>query len=153
MFATTLSLALRKLLLAVVLYNSRMLTSNRDIQSSEEPRTAGVLHMLSLMSNMPEQRGEMSVFYLDPPNKKKHELHSLTAHRKQAQRAWTSVLRCDLDKSQRKRVLELMAYQIAPCFAKVEMLMDFFNRLIQYWWFNIAHGTVRSILPYTAEES
>jgi len=88
-------------------------------------RTENVLHMLSAIHNVPEQEVEKGGFYLDPPSRKKHDLYSLAAHKRQAQKAWMCVLRQDLDKAQRKRMLDLMSHRIAPWFAKVEMLMDF----------------------------
>lgn len=81
--------------------------------------------MLSSIENISEQNVEMSAFYVNPPSKKKHELYSIAAHKKQAQKAWLSVLRHDIDDHHRKQVLDLMAHRIAPWFARVEMLMDF----------------------------
>ena len=74
---------------------------------------------------MPGSSDELGSFYVDPPKKKKHPLHSLSQHKKQAQEAWLALMEIGLSKDQRKKVLEVMATSIAPWFTKPEMLMDF----------------------------
>lgn len=81
--------------------------------------------ILAAIKAIPERQEEIEDFYFGPPSKAKHDLYSLTAHKKQAQKAWMGLLRQDLSKSQRKTILELMSHQIAPWFVKVELLMDF----------------------------
>lgn len=83
------------------------------------------LTVLAVTGLVPDQQEQVEAFYVGPPNKAKHDLYSLTAHKKQAQKAWMALLRQDLSKNQRKTILELMAYRIAPWFLKVELLMDF----------------------------
>ena len=83
------------------------------------------LSILSAIETVPESREELEDFFVGPPSKAKHDLYSLTAHKKQAQNAWISVMRNDLSIIQRKTVLGLMAHRIAPWFLKVEILMDF----------------------------
>ena len=81
--------------------------------------------ILAVIEPMPELRGDSEIFYVDPPQKAKHDLYSSTAQRKQAQRAWIALLHQDLSKTQRKYILELMSHRIAPWFLKVELLLDF----------------------------
>lgn len=83
------------------------------------------LSILAAIKTIPEQQEELKDFFIGPPSKAKHDLYSLTAHKKQAQNAWMAVLRNDLSKAQRKTVLDLMSHRIAPCFLKLELLMDF----------------------------
>ena len=83
------------------------------------------LTVLAVIEPIPEQQNEAKNFYVGPPNKAKHDLYSLNAHRKQAQRAWVELLRQDLGKSQRKLILEIMSRRIAPWFLKIELLLDF----------------------------
>ena len=64
-------------------------------------------------------------FYLEPPTNKRHPLHTLSQHKKQAQEAWMALMRLGLNKPQKKKVLEIMATSIAPWFTKPELLMDF----------------------------
>ena len=80
---------------------------------------------MAAVETIPEQQEELEDFYLGAPSNAKHDLYSLTSHKKQAQKAWTSILRHDLTKLQRKSVLDLMSHRIAPWFLKVELLMDF----------------------------
>lgn len=83
------------------------------------------LTILAVIGSIPEQWEETEDFYIGPPKKAKHDLYSLTAHKKKAQEAWMALLRQGLSKSQRKSILELMSHRIAPWFLKVELLMDF----------------------------
>ena len=80
---------------------------------------------MAAVETIPEQQEELEDFYFGAPSNAKHDLHSLTSHKKQAQKAWTNMLRQDLTKIQRKSVLDLMSRRIAPWFLKVELLMDF----------------------------
>lgn len=83
------------------------------------------LTILAVIESIPEEQEEVKNFYIGSPKKAKHDLYSLNAHKKQAQKAWMALLRQDLSKSQRKSILELMSHRIAPWFLKVELLMDF----------------------------
>ena len=91
------------------------------------PDTSGLLSQtkLSILVAVQTPPEELKTFYLGYPATAKHDLLSLTAHKKQAQIAWTTTLSTQLSKANRKTVLELMAHQIAPWFVKVELLMDF----------------------------
>ena len=81
--------------------------------------------IMAVIRPISDQQKETENFYIKPLNKAKQDLYSLTAHKKQAQKAWMALLRQDLGKSQRKLILELMSHRIAPWFLKVEFLMDF----------------------------
>ena len=83
------------------------------------------LTILAAIGPVVEQQKEGKRFYIRPPSTPKHNLYSLAAHRRQAQRAWLALLCHDLSKGQRKAILELMSHRIAPWFLKVEHLMDF----------------------------
>ncbi|KAK3363069.1 CBF/Mak21 family-domain-containing protein [Lasiosphaeria hispida] len=84
-----------------------------------------IFDLLIGIEDVPGSSEELEDFYIDPPNKKKHALYSLTQHKKQAQEAWIALLNLGLSKDQRKKVLESMADSIAPWFTKPELLMDF----------------------------
>ena len=87
--------------------------------------TDNIISVLAAIENVPESKEELEDFYIGRPPSPKHSLYSLTAHKKQAQEAWLKLLRLDLNKPQRKKVLEFMAHRIAPWFLKIELLMDF----------------------------
>ncbi|KAK4240680.1 CBF/Mak21 family-domain-containing protein [Achaetomium macrosporum] len=84
-----------------------------------------VFEMLLSMEDVPESSEDLENFYIEPPQKKKHPLRSLSQHKKQAQEAWLALMQLGLSKEQRKKVLEAMATSIAPWFTKPELLMDF----------------------------
>ena len=84
-----------------------------------------VLSILAAIVDVPEGEEELETFFVTSPSNPKHDLFSMAAHKKQAQKAWMTVLRQDLTKAQRKKVLDLMSHCIAPWFLKVELLMDF----------------------------
>lgn len=50
---------------------------------------------------------------------------SISAHRKQGQKAWTTLLSAGLDKDSRKEVLRNLTHNVVPWFQNVELLMDF----------------------------
>lgn len=81
--------------------------------------------MLAAIEKVPQSKDQLEDFFLGRPFKPKHELNSLSAHRRQAQEAWLAVLCNDLNRQQRKTVLGLMTHRIAPWFLKIELLMDF----------------------------
>ncbi|KAH6854612.1 CBF/Mak21 family-domain-containing protein [Chaetomium sp. MPI-CAGE-AT-0009] len=84
-----------------------------------------VFEMLISMEDVPESNDDLEEFYIEPPQKKKHPLRSLSQHKKQAQEAWLALMHLGLSKEQRKKVLEAMATSIAPWFTQPELLMDF----------------------------
>ena len=86
--------------------------------------------MISSLESIPENEDDLDPtekdnFYLTPPSIKKHKILQLTAHKKQAQGVWVSLLRQDLDRSHRKRILLILSEQIAPWFLQPELLLDF----------------------------
>lgn len=82
--------------------------------------------LLSSIEGVPESPEELEDFYVDPPRKKRgHELFSVSKHKRQAQEAWLALMKLDMDKDQRKRLLDIMSRVIAPWFIKPELLMDF----------------------------
>ena len=83
------------------------------------------LYILAAIEATPESHDAFKNFFAGAPNKTEHYLYSLAAHQKNAQKAWMTILRSDLDVVQRKTILELMSHRIAPWFLKVELLMDF----------------------------
>lgn len=104
-----------------------MLISHSNHASKEQSHQSLdiVISMLAVVENVPENSDDLTDFYLAAPSKPKHELYSLSAHKKQAQDAWLAVLRQYLTKQQRKTILGVMSHRIAPWFLKVELLMDF----------------------------
>lgn len=82
--------------------------------------------LLSSVEGVPESADDFEDFYIDPPKKKKgHELFSVSKHKKQAQEAWLALMRMNMSKDQRKRLLDVMSSVIAPWFMQPELLMDF----------------------------
>ncbi|KAL8780384.1 MAG: hypothetical protein Q9194_000947 [Teloschistes cf. exilis] len=71
------------------------------------------------------ERTSFDSFYAERPKEKTHKVHSLTAHKKQAQELWLKILNGNLAKHQRKHILGMVSHQIASCFTRVELLMDF----------------------------
>lgn len=85
-----------------------------------------LFELLASIEGVPESSEELEDFYLDPPKKKKgHELFSVSKHKKQAQEAWLVLMRMNMGKDQRKRLLDIMSRVIAPWFTQPELLMDF----------------------------
>ena len=99
--------------------------SDMASKSCSEAVVQNVLAILANIESIPEQQEAQEDYYVGPPSEAKQDLHSIPAHKKQAQKAWTAVLRQDLSRSQRKLILELMSHRIAPWFLKAELLMDF----------------------------
>ena len=81
--------------------------------------------MLSELDNVPKLDDTLESFYVEPTKKTKNPVLSVTSHKKRAQEAWLAVLHSDLEESQRKKLLRIMAYTIAPWFLRPELLMDF----------------------------
>jgi U3 small nucleolar RNA-associated protein 19 len=106
-----------------------MLTKDRDYltdyETTDEDVRDQAFEMLISMEDIPASSEELDTFYVEPPQKKKHPLRSLSQHKKQAQEAWLALMQLGLSKEQRKKVLEAMATSIAPWFTKPELLMDF----------------------------
>ena len=106
-----------------------MLISDSDKLAGEmtENEMQNALALLTRIRPMSDEDEDFPVCFLNTPTKSKKQshLHSRPAHKKQAHRAWLGLLRQNLDKAQRKQVLEVMSSHIAPWFLKVELLMDF----------------------------
>ncbi|SPQ19294.1 381d1ba4-43b5-4206-860b-c774c1bbdac4 [Thermothielavioides terrestris] len=98
--------------------------TEREHSVDEDVRKT-VFEMLISMQDVPGASEDLKDFYIEPPQKKKHPLRSLTQHKKQAQEAWLALMHLGLSKDQRKKVLEAMAASIAPWFTQPELLMDF----------------------------
>jgi len=81
--------------------------------------------MLLSMEHVPESADDLEDFFIEPPQKKKHPLRSLSQHKKQAQEAWLAFMHLGLTNEQQKKVLEVMSVSIAPWFTQPELLMDF----------------------------
>ncbi|KAJ4410294.1 Maturation and nuclear export of 40S ribosomal subunits interacting protein [Gnomoniopsis sp. IMI 355080] len=93
---------------------------------STPPPFETLYELLSSIEGVPESPEELEDFYIDPPKKKKgHELFSVSKHKKQAQQAWLALMRMNMGKDQRKRLLDIMSRVIAPWFTQPELLMDF----------------------------
>ncbi|KUI66981.1 hypothetical protein VM1G_01297 [Cytospora mali] len=84
-----------------------------------------IFGFLSSIEGVPESSEELEDFYIDPPKKKGHELLSVSKHKRAAQEAWLELMKLDMGKDQRKRLLDIMSRVIAPWFTKPELLMDF----------------------------
>jgi U3 small nucleolar RNA-associated protein 19 len=103
--------------------NRAYLTEREHIVDEDIRNT--VFDMLISMEDVPESSDDLEEFFIEPPQKKKHPLRSLSQHKKQAQEAWLALMHLGLSKEQRKKVLEAMATSIAPWFTQPELLMDF----------------------------
>ncbi|CAK3997537.1 related to NOC4 Nucleolar, forms a complex with Nop14p that mediates maturation and nuclear export of 40S [Lecanosticta acicola] len=83
------------------------------------------IDLLSRIEGVPESEEQLEDWYGDPPEGK-HQLLSLTAHRKVAREAWLAVFRSTLSYEQRKKVLGITTAQILPWFTgHIELLADF----------------------------
>jgi U3 small nucleolar RNA-associated protein 19 len=101
-------------------------------QSSSSPESGhdgsfeAVFELLSSIEGVPQSREELADFYIDPPKRQKgHELFSVSKHKKAAQDAWLALMGQEMNRGQRKRLLDIMSGVIAPWFTKPELLMDF----------------------------
>jgi U3 small nucleolar RNA-associated protein 19 len=82
--------------------------------------------MLSFFDSVPRDNDNLgSLYVVDLPQKKSDLVLSVYQQKKQCQSAWLALLRCNPERRQRKRLLEVMAESIAPWFAQPELLMDF----------------------------
>lgn len=83
------------------------------------------LSLLLLLEGIPDSEDQLEDWYGQAPETPKHQLLSLSAHKKQAQEAWLAIFRSQLSKEQRKSLLGSLSTRITPWFTKVEVLMDF----------------------------
>ncbi|EGY22813.1 hypothetical protein VD0002_g1593 [Verticillium dahliae] len=78
--------------------------------------------LLHAIGDVPKK---LESYHLEKPSKKAHPLNSLHQHQRQGQDAWLAVMKLATTKDQRKRILEIMATDIAPWFTRPELLADF----------------------------
>jgi U3 small nucleolar RNA-associated protein 19 len=86
-----------------------------------------VIDLLEAFEPVPESNEELDNFYITAPKKKSHAVYSVSSHKKHAQAAWLAVMKAEMGKDRRKRILGLMTPSIAPWFIKPELLMDFLS--------------------------
>ncbi|KAH6606467.1 ccaat-binding factor [Trichoderma cornu-damae] len=84
-----------------------------------------VFGLLSALDGVPQSADELQDFFIPPPQKKSHNVKSVVQHKRQGQDAWLAVLGIVQSKDERKRILGVMTTNIAPWFAKPELLSDF----------------------------
>ncbi|KAG8159441.1 hypothetical protein KVR01_011102 [Diaporthe batatas] len=119
----------------VRLYTFKAIQDNLTEQNLRGPCEPGpehdspfeaVFELLSSIEGVPQSREELVDFYVDPPqDHKRHELFSVSKHKKAAQDAWLALMGRDMTRDQRKRLLDNMSGIIAPWFTRPELLMDF----------------------------
>ncbi|KAJ8132942.1 hypothetical protein O1611_g682 [Lasiodiplodia mahajangana] len=98
---------------------------NHATSSIDDDLFDSIFGMLSFFETVPEGSDDLGSLYVDLPKKKSDLILSLHQQKKQCQSAWVALLRCNLERRQRKRLLEIMADSIAPWFSQPERLMDF----------------------------
>ena len=103
----------------------RLLTCRSETDLNDSIKLQNALYMLSTIKTVTDDDADIGDLFINLPSKTKTKAYALPAQKKQAQKAWTSILRQQLDKTQRKKILDLMSHGIAPWFVKVELLMDF----------------------------
>ncbi|KAI1816489.1 CBF-domain-containing protein [Poronia punctata] len=81
--------------------------------------------LLSSFRDVPASAKDLGSLYIGISKKKSDVVMSLNSQKKQCQAAWIALLRLDPDRQQRKKLLEIMAENIAPWFTQPELLMDF----------------------------
>ncbi|KAI9831421.1 MAG: hypothetical protein M1826_003594 [Phylliscum demangeonii] len=105
------------------------LSSLADIEpegSSPAAAERHASHALSILSSLPPSSEDSAPsFLVGRPCKARHPVLSATAHKLRAQEAWIQLLRQPLTAAQQHQILALIPHQIAPWFAKPELLMDF----------------------------
>ena len=84
-----------------------------------------IFDLMAAIDGVPGSNEELEDFYIPRPTKKSHGLLSLAKHKTQAQEAWIALMSLRLDKSQQKRILNILTTVIAPWFATLELLSDF----------------------------
>ncbi|KAI1128288.1 nucleolar complex protein [Nemania abortiva] len=100
--------------------------ANHAASSIDDDLFNSVFDMLSFFESVPESADDLgSLYIVDLPKKKSDLVLSLHQQKKQCQSAWVALLRCNLDRRQRKKLLEIMTDSIVPLFTQPELLMDF----------------------------
>lgn len=97
------------------------------LQGTEREHLAGnAVALLSQIENVPESDDQLDNWYAEAPESGKHQLRSLSAHRKAAREAWLAVFRSPLSHDQRKAIVNIVTRQVLPWFAnQIELLTDF----------------------------
>lgn len=91
-----------------------------------EQYVGNAIALLSQIENVPESEDQLDNWYGEAPTPGKHQLRSLSAHRKAAREAWLAVFRSPLSHDQRKVIVNIITRQILPWFVgQVELLTDF----------------------------
>lgn len=108
------------------MFTNRCSSSLKDSTDPKEQEiiAASSLSILLNLEGLPESKDDLESFY-GPEPENKHQLYSLSAHKRKGQDAWLALFRSGLNKDQRKSVLSVLTYKVTPWFSKVEMLMDF----------------------------
>lgn len=108
------------------MFINRCSSSLKDSTDPKEQEiiAASSLSILLNLEGLPESKDDLESFY-GPEPENKHQLYSLSAHKRKGQDTWLALFRSGLNKDQRKSVLSVLTYKVTPWFSKVEMLMDF----------------------------
>ncbi|KAF2270665.1 nucleolar complex protein 4 [Lojkania enalia] len=106
--------------------------SDQVEESLQQVVPSNALSLLMSLDKVPELGDETDVYCSGAPK----QARQLSALKSKAQEAWLVTLRFGLTKAQRKSVLAVFSYQIAPWFQQPEMLMDFLTDS-----YNIGGGT------------
>lgn len=104
---------------------ANILSSTQTSEPERDLLVSSSLSLLSFIEGIPDAEDQLEDWYGLAPDAKKHQLLSLTQHRKVAQEAWLAILRSALTKDQRKYILSLLTKRIVPWFTRIETLMDF----------------------------
>ncbi len=112
---------LRNLLLTTF----RAYLEDTDAQNASESQISNCIYLLQNVSHVPDTDDDLGPLYVEISERAPQHLSSLSAHKKQAQQAWVTLLGRPLSKQQRKDILTMISDRVAPWFLKVELLMDF----------------------------
>lgn len=81
------------------------------------------MSLLLSLDTVPQSKDDIKNYHTESQSKSSRP--TLQVYKVQAQEAWLATMRAGLDKDQRKAILTVFSYQIAPWFQQPEMLMDF----------------------------
>lgn len=102
-----------------------ILSQSQDGDGEKDLLVANTLALLLMVEGIPDSDDQLEDWYGQTPDTPKHQLLSISAHKKQAQQAWLAIFRSALSKDQRKSILGVLSHRITPWFTKIELLMDF----------------------------
>lgn len=95
-----------------------------DLDAAEKKLVASnSLSLLLSLDTVPQSKDDIKNYHTESQSKSSRP--TLQVYKVQAQEAWLATMRAGLDKDQRKAILTVFSYQIAPWFQQPEMLMDF----------------------------